>query len=356
MATETNKHWTVTVKQAEDIIVSAVKYNLELASNPTSGWADKVVLQLIGNPGIGKTALSKSAAKKAGVQFESFCLTQMDPIIIGGMKFFDESKREMYTNKPEWVKTEGEWLILIDEWAQSSLMAKNIFGEPLNEHKIGPYDLSPFLTLILASNPASAKAGTTATPSQIRDRTTDLYIEPSFKEWITMAKENGVHPMVTSYLQFQESAFNQFDPNLDKNATQRSWTKVSQILKMGLNEWGEMACIAGQIGEGFAGGFEAYRRVYMDLPRPESIIADPDNAPIFSSDRSDVLYAIIGMLSYYMNRKNIGPIIQYASRLPGEWGMFLMKDAFTRDKTLCSTKEGSKWLATDGKDMILGTS
>jgi len=349
-----NNTWNVTIKQAEEIILGAIEYNNHLAENPIKGWRDRIVLQLIGDPGIGKTAMSKSAAKKAGVEFYSRCLTQMDPIVIGGMQFFDEAAREMYTNKPDWLKTEGKWLILFDEWAQCSLMAKNIMGEALNEHKMGPYQLSDCATLMLASNPASAKAGTTATPSQIRDRTTDLFIQPDFKEWVEMAKANGVHPMVTAYLQFAQAEWNNFDPALDKNATQRSWTKVSEIIKMGLSQYGEMACIAGQIGAGPAGAFQGFRQVYQDLPRPESIVNDPDNAPIFGTDRPDLLYAVIGMLSVYMNRKNIGAILQYAARMPGEWGMLLMKDAFTRDKTLTATKEGTKWLATNGRDLILG--
>jgi hypothetical protein len=119
-----------------------------------------------------------------------------------------------------------------------------------------------------------------------------------------------------------------------------------------MSEYNESIAIQGQVGSGPFSDFRGYLKVYKGLPSAESIIKDPDNAvvPNMQTDPS-LLYAVTAMLSNFMDRKNAGPIIQFGKRLPEDFMMMLMKDAFTRDRSLTAVKECSVWLATEGREL-----
>jgi len=345
---------TCTLKQTLDILVSVIKRNLEYGDMEPDPWRERIVPHLYGDPGVGKSAIARQAAHKVGVNFDAIMLTQYDPIIIGGIKFFEEHTRTMYTTKPEWLKEDGRWMILIDEFAQASMMAKNIFGEPLNDHRIGPYHLSPHLTLCLASNSQTSGAGTSPTPSQIRDRTFDLYIRPDLDEWAEAALRHDIRQEVINFLRYRPQYFNLFDPQLDKNSTQRGWTKASEILDLGLPSYLQRVALQGQVGPGPSSDFIGYLEVAAELPSGTSILDNPSKAMVPNPNEKPALaYAVCGMLAAIATQKNIGAIIEYSERLPGDFAMMLMKDALVRDETLRSCRPVTKWLSTRGTGLIL---
>ena len=171
---------------------------------------------------------------------------------------------------------------------------------------------------------------------------------------MSRALKNGVRPEIVAYLKFRPAFFDQFDPAIKKNATARGWTKISTFLEMGLPPHIELAAIQGQVGPGPASDFVSFLRVWRDLPDIDKLIANPQTSEVPDiKKKPDVVYAICGALAHKATSKNVGNIITYSERLPGEFAVMTLKDALVRDRTLQGNKDVLQWLRGRGSKLIL---
>lgn len=346
------------------LLQKIITYNDDLAANPKSlRWEEPVVPYLQSEPGVGKTSICMKAALDANHQFVGFIGAQYDPAEMAGFLFFDKDTRATWRMKPDFLPADANpkkpdpskrFFVLCDEFAQMSMMQKNIMAQLIQERRLGEHHLAAFSTLALAGNRAADRAGVQPDPTHVTDRVFIINVMADREDWEVWALQNEIRPEIISYLKFRPHFFSNFDPAAKKNATPRGWAKVSTFLHMNLPPHIELAAIQGQVGPGPAADFMGYLKVYRDLPDIDMIIADPKRGMVPDVKKQpDVVYAVCGALSSKATTKNIGNIIQYSERLPGEFSVMLIKDALTRDQKLKTCKEVLVWLSGRGHELAL---
>ena len=350
-----NNEMSLKMSETHDLLVRIFQYNIELANNKKAQrWEEPVVPYLTSTPGIGKTSITVQAATSASCDFRGFIGAQYDPAEMAGFIFFDQSQRLTWRAKPDFLTSIGRTVVLCDEFAQMTMMQKNIMAQLIQERRLGEHHLSSEATLVLAGNRAQDRAGVQPDPSHVTDRVFIINVMADFDDWSNWALAAGVRPEIISYLKFRSTWFNKFDPAAKKNATPRGWTKVSTFLNMSLPPVIETAAIQGQVGPGAATDFTGYLRVFRDLPDIDMVLANPKNHPVPDANKKpDVIYALCGALSYRANSANVAAVLAFVDRLPGEFEAMTVKDAIMRDQSLRKTKPVMEWLAKKGTKLFL---
>ena len=108
--------------------------------------------------------------------------------------------------------------------------------------------------------------------------------------------------------------------------------------------------IAGVVGEGAAAEFCGFMGIYRDLPDPQALLNDPDNAEVPQDPA--MLYAICELLSEKAEMHNLSPIMAYARRLPPEFSVLLVRDAARANKAIVETSAFNEW-AVAHADVLL---
>ena len=149
-------------------------------------------------------------------------------------------------------------------------------------------------------------------------------------------------------MQYEEDLLHQFDPRSREAAfpCPRTWEYVSNVVnqRANLDPGVERALFRGAVGEAAAVEFSAFLKVWRELPHPNAVIDDPENA--FVPQNAIALIALCGALYRMANDVNIDSIVTYALRQRRELGEFLVGSCIRRDPELQHTDGFIRWAAT----------
>lgn len=368
------------IVQAKELLQSIVKYNL---TEWEYGRTENIVVPFFaGDPGVGKTAAPKQVAAEVGIPYFQTIVAQFDPGELAGLPFMGEVDVHRVVNGKEILNRETRMIRLrpsylpdinddqqkvgiynLDELPQTMLAGQNIMSQLVNEYRIGEHNISRGLTIVATGNKPENKAGTTPMPAHLKDRLTYIEIEPDYKVWLQWAsqsydmggeKVSRVDAKIRTYIRENSSRFHKFDPQAKASPTPRSWEKTSAYLRMDLPKEIRVETIAGQIGEGAAGEFETWLRVEDKMPKMETILNHPKDAPVFDNAQHDVAMLVLANLADMANDKNIEAILTYITRFPNkEMLAVFAQDCFTRDATLLGNKHVTDWKIRVASKIIL---
>ena len=98
--------------------------------------------------------------------------------------------------------------------------------------------------------------------------------------------------------------------------------------RKGLDPAVECVLFRGTVGEAAAVEFSAFLKVWCELPHPQAIIDDPENAIV--PEIASTLIALCGSLYRMASDINLDAIVTYAMRLRREVGAFLVSSCTPR--------------------------
>ncbi len=292
--------------------------------------------------------------KEDKLGFINFGLPQYDPSEIAGWLVASKDGESMIRLRPTFMPTEGCGIIFVDEVAQATLMSHNIFGQLVDERRLGDHYLPDGWMIVCAGNRLKDRAGSNKLPSQLRDRVTYLSLEINLDDLLHYYASHNVDHRLSSWLKFDDQYLYKFDVSANSNCTPRSVERAGVLLNLGFDSTTLRGVLEGQIGETASASLMAHIKLYDKLPAFESIVNDPTNTAI-PEDRG-VLYALCGSLASKMNMTNCASILTYMQRLPEqEFMAFMLKDAVTRNKTLVTHQAMKQVLGSQGnlKDLLL---
>lgn len=368
MTTETRKE--ITIGQAKELLQSIILYNLERYS--AGAKHDSFIVPFfIGDPGVGKTAITRQAAAECEVPYFQTIVAQYDPGELAGLPFMGQVKvtrtldgvphevieDRMIRLRPTYlpdINDEAQKIGLynLDELPQTMLAGQNIMSQLVNEWRIGDHEISQGITICCTGNKPENKAGTTPMPAHLKDRLMFIRVRADQKEFNEYAAKKGINPIIRTYIRQNPQNLSKFTPGSDANPTPRSWEKMSHILSLNLPQDIRYAAACGTIGEGYATEFEAFLRVGDKLPDPDEVIKNPEEAPLFGPKDADVLRLLLASLADKATAKNFGRIITYIRRLPNkEFAAVFIQDACSRDESLMDTPEYRDFAMTDVAEM-----
>lgn len=332
---------------------------------------------LVGDPGVGKTAILRQVAEELGMPYHQVIIAQMDAGEMAGLPFMSKQEIEHYwiddknkehtekktvdrmirlrpTYLPDPMVKEGQIGIFnLDELPQAFLANQNIASQLVNEYRVGEHEISPGITICATGNKPENKAGTTAMPSHLKDRLMFIEVEVDTEDFLKRAALDGYDPRVRAYIRQNPKYLHQFQVGANASTTPRSWGKASATLSMNLPTHIRTNSLKGQIGEGATVHFETWLRVEDKLPKITDVIEHPETAPIFGNADANILYLLLANLADAATEKNIGNIIKYINRLPNqEFAAYWAQDTFTKNEALLKTAPVTEWKLSKGAKLL----
>lgn len=297
-------------------------------------------INLIGQPGIGKTWGVQQLAEETGARCYVFLACTMDPTDMSGIpmktpegftKFAPpEWAYELSTKYPEY---KGPAIAFFDDLPTADDYVQAAFFRMVHERQVGNYKFRDNVRIIAAGNRATDKAAAKDMPTPLRNRFLHFFLELNAENWAKWAISYGLHPSVIAYIRKFNQKLNDFNPksNAYAFATPRSWHMASNCLKsLGGTPKNHFNVIAGLIGEGLAYEFAAFCEHTINVKSPKEILADPENIEIPGKEEIDILYATTAGLATHISAnptpKNILGAFKYSLRLITEFGVILAGD------------------------------
>lgn len=304
---------------------------------------------LVGSVGTGKTTTSVAAAESLGIDHRVVILAQYDAGELRGLIYHDNG--ETVWLRPNWLPSEGQGILVIDELPQAPLANQNIAAQLVNERRIGEHKLGDGWIIVCTGNAVKHRAGANQIPTHLKDRLTYCYIEADVDDTLDYMNSVGVNPAVIGYLKFRPSNLCVFDKDADACPSPRSWHKVSDILSWGLPEEIEFKLIIGQVGKAAAADFRAYLNVYRALPDPEAPLKTPETAEI--PTEPSILFAVCANLAQRVNKSNVGNFFKYLTRLTQqEFAAFALKSLYPRWPEVKNEEAFKAWVREHGKHLV----
>jgi hypothetical protein len=315
-----------------------------------------------GAPGIGKSAGVKAAAGELGFTlsnglFRDFRASQCDPCDIRGLPFGDDSGdvKTMAWLQPDWLPQDSKsaGIILLDELPDAPIAVQSALYELTLDRRIGSYRLPDGWSIVAAGNRQEDRAASGRLSTALANRFWHVTVEADLDGWCDWALQNGVQTEVISFLRFRPELLHQFDPTRQTEKafpSPRSWEIVSAINAAKPAREIELECYQGAVGNGAGAEFAAFVSVWRKLPNIDNVILNPTTAEV--PTEPSVLYALTGALARRASDATAGQLIQYADRLPQEFGVLLVRDCSRRCSEFTTTRPYIDWTSRNA-DVLL---
>ena len=275
-------------------------------------------------------------------------------------------------NTMTWTRPEGlldpeaKGILFIDEMTDTiALSISKGFYTITREHRSKIHLLSKDVLIACAGNRPSDGSGSTMPPSALITRLVHIGVccaVPDFgsdnnarsilpatagidkDNWIQWATNNKLNPLTIGFIKSFEQYIYSYQ------SIPRTLEMASKILNVYCNPDKILhALLSGTIGPIPGNDKYGYIKVASKMPSLDSIISDPQNAPI--PDDKSILHALTCGLLYRTDNGNFDSIMDYAKRLDLESQTYLIISAINQDASLSNNRKYMAWY-NDNADIL----
>lgn len=322
-------------------IVNSIMKQFELTN--------EVVPFIEGAPGGGKSAAAAEVGRRMGFdRVIQFFPSLREPVDFLGTPAPSDTMT-VWRPPAELMQLQtGRNLVIIEELTDALVPVQNVMCGLLHDRKIGTVTTSPDTYFIATGNRAKDKSGATRLLTKLAGRVRRITFTEDQQDWEDWAVPHGIDPVLIQYLRFS-GKLAEFDPTMDASPTPRNWARASLTpLDLPPDEFFE--CIAGDVGEGAAAGYVAFRKIYAELPDLSRVVRDPEGTMV--PDKLDVAYATLGALTkYVVDARSFEATLQYSSRFSQDMTVMFVQDALRAFPEGKATKAFIKF-AIDNQDVL----
>lgn len=244
-----------------------------------------------GSPGIGKSAMVETFAKRLGLDCVSLLGSQLAPEDIIGVPQIVDGKSVFCP--PKQIARSEPYCLFLDELNACSHEVQKAFYSLIHEHRIGEYTLPKGSIVIGAGNRAQDSAIVKPMSSALINRMMHIQLTVSHRDWLVWAHDNAIHPQIIEYIQQRPDHLKSEPPKHEEAfSTPRSWHILSDAMK----SYGETITpdqiknlAAGVLTPAHATQFTAFIKQLSNRYQIAAIIKGDASWPHKSEDR-DVLY------------------------------------------------------------------
>jgi hypothetical protein len=312
---------------------------------------NKIVPFILGRPGGGKSALSRQIGRELGFDnVVEFTASLRDPVDLLGTPRNSGEYTEWVPPKELYHLREGRNLLILEELSDATTPMQNGLCGLILDRKVNELHLSRDTYIIATGNRTEDKSGANRITSKLANRVRRFDFDENLDDWCEWALTNNVDVMLIQFLRFKPNLLSDFDPNRFCNPTPRAWERVSLIpdtLPADLF-YGNAA---GEVGEGAAAEYTAFRQVAANLPNIDGIILNPATAPVPEGDPA-VLYALTGALAQRSSADNFDRLTEYVDRLPLDFGVMYITDTVKLKPEVKNTKAFVKWAVKNANVLV----
>ena len=160
-----------------------------------------------GPPGIGKSSIVASAAKKAKIDFIDLRLSQLAPTDLRGLPVpvHPKDNDQQGTSKwypPEFLPRTGEGILFLDELNMAPPVMQGVAQQLILDRKIGSYKVPDGWKILSAGNRKEDRASVFEMPSPLANRFIHLEVEANYESFKNYAINKNIAEEVTSFFGF----------------------------------------------------------------------------------------------------------------------------------------------------------
>lgn len=232
-----------------------------------------IVPFLWGPPGIGKSTIVKSIAKKKKWQLIDLRLSLLSPVDLRGLPSINKEENIANWLPPSFlpkhdVKTKG--ILFLDEINLAPLSVQSAAYQLILDKRVGEYVFPPTWKIIAAGNREIDKANVFKLSAPLANRFVHFSVTADFKTWAEWARGN-VRPEIIDFLAMRQSLLLRMPSDTSKEKafpSPRTWAFLSTILdskkyKLGSSLGaGLEQVIMGTVGAGVGKEFVAFLTEY----------------------------------------------------------------------------------------------
>jgi DNA polymerase III delta prime subunit len=308
-------------------------------------------VMLFGPPGIGKTQILKQlAAEEFGSgedwpdgNYINVELSTREAPDIQGIPLVKPDGTVAWTSLMDFP-SDGKGILNFDEINLAEIGTQKASYRWIHERRVGKHRLSNNWFITATGNRLSDRSNVNVLPAALNNRFTIYELEPGIDDWKNWAYTHGMAADVIGFLNWKPEVLFKFDPEHyapeQPFPTPRSWEKISDKLNAGIADF---EVLSGDIGEGAAAEFCEYIRVKNELPDIDEILRGKDVVPT----RPDLLHVVCStaVVKTIETPKYVERLVEYASLLPAEFAVMLVKDAIRAELPVQRTKHFKQFAA-----------
>jgi hypothetical protein len=307
-----------------------------------------IVPNVVGSPGIGKSALIRGIAKEANLKPMVNHAAMMEPTDINGFPDTggEYARFKSFENFPtaDMKVPDGfdGWLLFMDEMNSASTETQAALYSVILDHKVGLKPLHENCYVVAAGNKKTDRAIVNTMSSAMVSRMVnyEMMFDPSiFIEDVVI--KYGWDYRVQAYLEWKPNMAHVFDPEKaeDPYACPRTWDMLQQRIALqdsaqipweytdhkgkvssGVGYSNKMihnrAAAEGLIGQDIGREFMAFMDSFGQIPDTDTIIRNPLGTPIPQNPMH--VFALIGQLRNDVDGNTLQSIWSYIERFPAD--------------------------------------
>ncbi len=304
-----------------------------------------------GAPGVGKSQVVAQVAEELGRELTDIRAVLLDPVDLRGLPSVSRDGTAHWC-PPSFLPSDGEGVLFLDELNAAPPLVQAACYQLVLDRKVGEYILPDGWTVVAAGNRETDRAVTHRMPSALANRFVHLDFTVDPDAWLEWGEEAGLSEEIMAFIRFRPNLLHNFDPKRNEKAfpSPRSWEFAAKIVASTPDPDVELSLLKGTVGPGAATEFAGFSRMFRQLPDPDVVINHPDTADI--PEEPATLYALCEALAKRAGAETADSIIAYATRLPAEFGVLLVRDSVKKHRALVESPAFSRW-ATANSDVLL---
>lgn len=241
-----------------------------------------------GAPGIGKSHTVAAVAETAKIELIDLRISQLAPTDLRGLPVADHEARTSRWYPPEFLPRSGSGILFLDELNMAPPAIQGIAQQLVLDRKVGSYTLPEGWHVWAAGNRSEDGASVFSMPSALQNRFIHVTVEPHFESFRSWALQNGIDEKIVAFLAWRPELLHKRDPKSPAWPSPRAWVAANalHLADLPMNP---------AIGDGPAGEYRAYLKVYDTLPDFDTILAGNTKGIPFPKEPSARYAAAIGI-------------------------------------------------------------
>ena len=313
-----------------------------------------------GKPGIGKTDIVFQACDLEETDVVLSHPVVDDPTDYKGMPCIinlegeDKAAFLPFGNLEKLIRATRPTACFMDDLGQAVPAVQAAAMQLLLAREVNGQRISDFVTFIAATNRKADKAGVSGILEPVKSRfATIVELEPDLEDWIQWGiASKKIPPELLAFIRFRPELLDKFEATTEitNSACPRTVEHVAHWMKAGIPSGLEFETYEGAAGKGFAAELMGFLKIFRQLPDPDKIIRDPQNAKVPSEPAA--MFAVCGAISARAKESNFANICEYAYRMPKEFSVYMIKDAVRQNEDVAETDAFIEWVAKHKDAMI----
>jgi len=338
----------------------------------------RLVPNLTGSPGIGKSDIIREVADELNLKVIDFRLSQSDPTDLNGFPTLNEDRTRSHYAPPTNIPLEGDiipykkvvagekpeqyngWLLFFDEMNSAPLSVQAASYKIILDRLVGDTPLHKSVAMVCAGNLATDKAIVNRQSTAMQSRLVHFNLEVDVPAWIKWARKNKIDHRIIAFIQFREELLHKFDANHDDNTfpCPRTWHFASNLVKgMSIISIDDLPLLIGTVGEGAAREVFAFVEIYAALPTFDMMVNNPKGIkiPVDADgivEDPGIIYAMTALIGSKADDKTMTPLMELIERFPLEFQVITLQNAIAKDVKLKALPVVRAWMAANASELI----